>query len=88
MNSLPLNRVSFMKESNNTTASIIYAWGQLLHGNNTSIEERMEQCNKKLFRFGKSAIQELLSYYYPADYPVINSNSMSGMKLFGYATKD
>ncbi|MFZ5629126.1 MAG: phospholipase D-like domain-containing protein [Spirochaetota bacterium] len=87
MNSLPLNRVSFMKETNNSTATIIGAWRKLLHEEHVPIEERMEECNKRLFRFGKSAIQELLSYYSPAKYPVINSNSMSGMRFFGYAVK-
>jgi len=84
MNSLPFNRVVFLKENNNPLSSIIKSWKFLLHRNDLPIEIRMEKCNDELLRFGKSAIQELLSCYYPEKYPVINSNSNCGMKFFGY----
>jgi hypothetical protein len=84
MNSFPLNKSMFLNSKNNKLSTIINYWSNLLHGHNKSIEHRMEECNKNLFRFGKSAIQELISYYYPDMYPVINRNSNCGLKFFGY----
>jgi len=84
MNSIPLNRVVFLRKENNSLSIIKKAWENLLHNNDKAIEERMEDCNNELYRFGKSAIQELISFYYPEKYPIINSNSNCGMKLFGY----
>lgn len=84
MNSLPLNRKRFLNSRNNSYKNIIKEWKNLLHNSNLSIEEKMERCNKNLNYFGKSAIQELLSWYFPNKYPVINRNSNSSLKFFGY----
>jgi hypothetical protein len=86
MESLALNRVTFLREQNNSNEIIIEAWKELLFGKDL-IEVRMENCDMKLYRFGKSAIQELLSYYYPNDFPIINRNSNSGLMFFGYDIK-
>ncbi|MCK4357907.1 MAG: hypothetical protein KAW92_04065 [Candidatus Cloacimonetes bacterium] len=84
MNSLPLNRVAFLNPANNSVPKVIKSWKHLLHETNLPIEVRMEMCCNELYRWGKSSISELLSYYYPSDFPIINSNTRSGMKFFGY----
>ncbi|MBS4012823.1 MAG: hypothetical protein KGZ97_03545, partial [Bacteroidetes bacterium] len=55
----------------------------LLH-DSSPIEERMEKCNENLKFFGKSSIRELVSWYYPDKYPIMNRNSNCGLKFFGY----
>jgi hypothetical protein len=86
MNSLPLNKSMFLNPDNNSLDTIREAWKALLHDDGP-IEERMEACNQKLFAFGKSAIQELISFYDPDTYPVMNRNANSGMRYFGYDIK-
>ena len=56
----------------------------LLHDDSIPIEERMELCNNKLRWFGKSSIRELVSWYHPDKYPIMNRNSNCGLKFFGY----
>lgn len=84
MNSLILNQKRFLNPSNNKLTTIIPNWRNLIHDNSRPIEERMEECNKNLNFFGKSSIKELVGWYYPNKYPIINTNSNSGMKFFGY----
>lgn len=84
MNSIDLNRVAFLNPRNNSVQKIIKSWKHLLHETNLPIEVRMEKSSNELYRWGKSSISELLSYYYPEDFPIINSNTKSGMKFFGY----
>lgn len=84
MNSIDLNRVAFLNPQNNSVQKIIESWKQLLHNTNLLIEERMEKSSNELYRWGKSSISELLSYYFPENYPIINSNTKSSMKFFGY----
>lgn len=87
MNSLQLNRKRFLNPQNNTIGVVVTEWSDLLHTSNVPIEERMEKCNENLRFFGKSAIQELISCYFPDKYPVINRNSNCGLKFFGYNVK-
>jgi hypothetical protein len=87
MNSLPLNRVRFLNPNNNKLDVIIKEWKELLHNDEIQLENRMQRCKNNLYSFGKSSIRELLALYYPDKYPVINRNSNSGMKFFGYNLK-
>jgi len=87
MNSMPINKSMFLNPKNNALRTIREQWFKLLFDEYQPIEVRMEECNKKLFRFGKSSIQELIAWYYPDKYPVINGNSNSGLKFFGYEIK-
>lgn len=87
MNSLVLNKKRFLNPRNNTIDMIINEWKKLLHSRKLTIEGRMEECNNNLNYFGKSAIQELIAWYYPDKYSVINRNSNSGLKFFGYNVK-
>jgi len=85
MNSMPINRTKFLNTKNNSITNIKLNWKDLLHNNYEDITTRMEK--SKMVGFGKSAVQELISLYFPKDYPVINSNSNSGLKFFGYDIK-
>jgi hypothetical protein len=87
MKSLPLNKTMFLNQQNNSIETIKNAWKNLLHDKSKAIDLRMDECHKSLFRFGKSAIRELLAYYYPNQYPVINRNSNCGLRFFGYDIK-
>jgi hypothetical protein len=83
MNSHALNRHRFLNPQNNDLEDIKEAFQILLHGNQV-IEERMEICDTKLNWFSKSSISELVSWFYPNDYPIMNGNSNCGLKFFGY----
>lgn len=84
MKSLALNRVKFLNQRNNKIEIIIKSWKDLLHNDDTDLPKRMQTCKNNLYSFGKSSISELLAWYYPNQYPIINRNSNSGMKFFGY----
>ena len=83
MNSHALNKFRFLNPKNNDLKVIRQSLLVLLHGK-SPIEERMEICNDKLKFFGKSSIRELVSWYYPDKYPIMNRNSNCGLKFFGY----
>ena len=82
MNSMPINRTRFLNPLNNELKEIKKKFKILLHDNTFDLIERMKQA--KMIGFGKSAVQELLSLYFPEKHPVVNSNSNSGLKFFGY----
>lgn len=84
MNSLALNKARFLNPNNNRTDTIKKEWKELLHNDKRTIVERMQNCKNNLYSFGKSAISEFLAWYYPDKYPIINRNSNSGMRFFGY----
>ena len=86
MKSLPLNKFRFLNVQNNDLNTIQNSFNILLHDNKL-IEERMEICNENLNYFGKSSIRELVSWYYPDQYPIINRNTNSGLKFLGYDIK-
>jgi hypothetical protein len=83
MNSQQLIRHKFLNPQNNELDDIRDAWKILLHGNG-GLEERMQDCERKLKFFGPSSRQELLGWFYPDRYPIKNSNSEAGLRFFGY----
>jgi len=83
MESHALNRYRFLNPGNNKLNTIKKAFQILLH-DDRPIAERMELCNSSLNYFGKSCIKELAAWYYPDQYPIMNRNTNSGMKFFGY----
>ncbi|MHC1773829.1 MAG: phospholipase D-like domain-containing protein [Lentimicrobium sp.] len=83
MNSHALNRFKFLNPGNNKLETVRDSFNILLH-DSRPIEERMELCNMSLKSFGKSSIRELVSWYYPDKYPIMNRNSNCGLKFFGY----
>lgn len=87
MNSLPLNKVKFLNPDNNTVDDIIKYWKILLFNTESDITQRMQKCKNGLYSFGKSSIRELIAYHKPNEYPIINTNSNSGLRFFGYDVK-
>lgn len=86
MKSLPLNKSKFLNLQNNDLSTIKNSFNILLHDSRV-IEERMELCNDNLNYFGKSSIRELVSWFYPDQFPIINRNTNSGLKFLGYNIK-
>lgn len=84
MGSYKIIMYKFLNPKNNDLKTIRNTWLNLIHNHSKSIEERMEDTNRQLYSFGPSSIQELISYYYPEQYPMSNENSNSGMRFFGY----
>lgn len=83
MSSYPLNRTRFQNPLNNKLPKIICEWKNLLHtGEITSA--KIQDANNNLRFFGPSAIQELIAWVNPETYPMMNANSDSGMRFFGY----
>jgi len=83
MKSHPLNRYRFLNPDNNKLKTIKEGFKILLH-DKRPLPERMELCNSSLNYFGRSSIKELIGWYYPHEYPIMNRNANSGMKFFGY----
>ncbi|HEY5125524.1 MAG TPA: phospholipase D-like domain-containing protein [Ignavibacteria bacterium] len=87
MRSMAINKHKFLNPLNNDIEVIKKEWESLLHNNTIGLEERMETCNRNLRSFGKSSIRELIGWFNPDKYPIVNRNSNSGMKFFGYDIK-
>ena len=71
-NALEKNTIAKLKKSLNT----------LLHSNE-SLPLRFKKCSE-LKNFKESSMYEMLGLYYPEKYPLINNNSLSGLRFFGY----
>ena len=50
------------------------------------LASRMTECNK-INGLGSSSMNEILGFTYPDKYPLINKNSNSGLRFFGYHIK-
>ena len=85
--SYPINRTQFQNPANNKLSDIRKYWNLLLHTGNITGQQVLT-VNANLKNFGFSAIQELIAWYYPDKYPMINGNSNCGMRFFGYDIKD
>ncbi|MBK6701483.1 MAG: hypothetical protein IPG55_16680 [Saprospiraceae bacterium] len=57
----------------------------LIYGKST-LATRMTEC-KKIKNLGISTINEIVGLMNPNEYPIVNNNSISGMKFFGYELK-
>ena len=84
MNSLPINRARFLNSENNKKKDIIKQWKELLYNEDINLIERMQKCKNNLYSFGKSSVSEFISWHQPHLHPMVNRNSNSGMKFFGY----
>lgn len=78
---------NFLTPGNNSLKDIRYYWNLLLHTGDPDAA-KIETVKKNLKSFGYSSIQELIGWMYPNEYPLINSNSIKGMRFFGYDIKD
>lgn len=77
-------RTRFLNPQNNPLSAVRAEWRFLLHGTDEPIEARMTRCNRLLFGFGQSAVQELPGWYAPNKYPIRNGNSSAGLRFLGY----
>lgn len=84
MNSYAINKTKVI--NNNTVETIKDAFNQLIFGEGT-VASRISNCEKSIKFFGKSSTNELIGCFYPEKYPLINQNSISGLRFFGYQSK-
>lgn len=69
--------------SENNPRSIARAWNKLI--NAPFIDAQLiEEVIGEIKYFGMSSACELIAWYYPEKHPMINSNSESGMRFFGF----
>lgn len=87
MKSMPINKFRFLNKDNNNIKMIKQQWKNLLFNDTIGLDERMTTCHQNLKYFNKSSMREIVGWYYPEQYPLVTSNSNSGMKFFGYDIK-
>ena len=79
--SYPINMTRTL--SNNNPRSIARAWNRLIKASSIN-SQLIKEVIGKIKYFGMSSACELIAWYYPEKYPMINLNSESGMRFFGY----
>ena len=67
----------------NDPRSIARAWNRLIQAPSIN-SQLLEEVIGEIKLFGMSSACELIAWYYPEKYPMINSNSESGMRFFGF----
>ena len=67
----------------NDPRSIASAWNRLIEAPSIN-SQLIEEVIGEIKHFGMSSACELIAWYYPEKYPMINRNSESGMRFFGY----
>lgn len=78
--SYPINKTKI--PNNNSISDIRNAWTELLESDD--IDGILINKTKDAIKFfGESSICELLAWYYPEKYPMMNLNSESGMRFLG-----
>ena len=83
LSSYPINRTKFLNPQNNSLDDIKDCWNQLLHTGKID-SSKIKYITDRLNNFGHSSIYELIGWFYPNDYPLMNENSHCGMRFFGY----
>ena len=83
LSSYPINRTKFLNPQNNKIDDIRDCWQQLLHTEKID-SSKIKYITDVLNYFGLSSIYELIAWYYPDKYPLMNNNSHCGMRFFGY----
>ena len=83
LSSYPINRTKFLNPQNNSINDIRECWQQLLHSGSID-SSKIKYVTDRLSNFGLSSIYELIGWYYPNKYPLMNNNSHCGMRFFGY----
>lgn len=78
------NRKRFL--NGNDIEEIKANWKYLLHTGNID-SGKINSVIKNLKFWGPSSTKELIGWFYPDIYPIMNDNSNSGMRLFGYDVK-
>lgn len=83
LNSYPINRTKIL--NNNSLSNIRKALDNLVNGKE-KLAERMNKSNL-IKNLGTSSMNEILGFTNPDKYPLINKNSNSGLRFFGYQIK-
>lgn len=78
------NKKFFLEK--NKIDEIKYTWRNLLHTDSIS-SDKIDKAVKELRYWGQASAKELIGWYYPRKYPIMNRNSDSGMRFFGYDIK-
>ena len=81
LHSYPINKTKILSE--NDPRSIARAWNKLINAPFINAQ-LLEEVIGEIKNFGMSSACELIAWYYPEKYPMINRNSESGMRFFGY----
>ena len=81
LHSYPINRTKILSE--NDPRSIARAWDRLIQAPSIN-SQLLEEVIGEIKNFGMSSACELIAWYYPEKYPMINRNSESGMRFFGF----
>lgn len=80
LNSYPINKVKIL--NNNSLKQINKNLFNLLYGSD-NLPARMNECSQLKF-MGTSTINEIVGYHNPYEYPIVNRNSSSGLRFFGF----
>lgn len=83
LQSYAINRTKFLNPRNNNLDDIKDCWYQLLHTGKVD-SSRIKYVTDRLSNFGLSSIYELIGWYNPDEYPLMNNRSHCGMRFFGY----
>ena len=81
LHSYPINKTKILSE--NDPRSIARAWDRLIQAPSIN-SQLLEEVIGEIKHFGMSSACELIAWYYPEKYPMINLNSESGMRFFGF----
>lgn len=73
-------------KNNNSHDTIKNAFRQLIYGEG-NVTSRIAECEKTIKFLGTSSTNELIGCFYPDKYPLVNQNSISGLRFFGYQSK-
>ncbi|PIV58200.1 MAG: hypothetical protein COS14_10860 [Bacteroidetes bacterium CG02_land_8_20_14_3_00_31_25] len=80
LGSYPWNKDKII--NNNSLKELRHALNVLVNSKQL-LAARMTDCNN-LKGLGSSSMNEILGFTYPNEYPLINKNSNSGLRFFGY----
>ena len=81
LHSYSWNKTKILSE--NDPRSIARAWNKLVNAPFINAQ-LIEEVIGEIKNFGRSSACELIAWYYPEEYPMINLNSESGMRFFGF----
>ena len=81
LHSYPINITRIL--NNNNPRSIARAWNRLIQAPSIN-SQLIEEVIGEIKSFGRSSACELIAWYYYDTYPMINLNSESGMRFFGF----
>ena len=81
LHSYSWNKTKILSE--NDPRSIARAWNRLIKAPSIN-SQLLEEVIGEIKYFGMSSACELIAWYYPEKYPMINLNSESGMRFFGF----